>query len=145
MRFVVSRQRAIQFAVYMLGGSIYFWSGYLIFALLYSGLGWQWWQAKIVADVVGWTLNYLVQRYYAFASPGLARHEGRNRLRYIVLSILNTGLDYLIVGGLRLVGITPYIGMFVAAGFFTFWNYVCYRWWIFPEESIGQSPKRDNR
>ncbi len=134
MKLQISRRRLVQFAIYMLGGGIYFWSGYLIFAISYSGFGWQWWQAKLLADIIGWTLNYLVQRYWAFNSPGLALHEGRNRLRYGLISIFNIGLDYLIVGGLRQVGITPYIGMFVAAGFFTVWNYVCYRWWIFKEE-----------
>ncbi len=129
------RKRLIQFAQFMVGGGLYFWSGYLIFAICYSGFHWQWWQAKLLADIIGWTLNYLVQRYWAFANPMLKTTEGRNRTRYIVLSVGNIILDYLIVGGLLAVGVTPYIGMFVAAGFFTAWNYIWYRWWVFTESS----------
>ncbi len=134
-----SKRRIVQFVQYMIGGGVYFWSGYLIVALTYTGLHWSWCQAKILADVIGFTLNYLVQRYWAFDSPGLAMHEGRNRMRYILLSILNIGLDYMIVGGLHMLGISIYIGMFVAAGFFTVWNYVCYRWWIFRDEPVQAS------
>lgn len=137
-----SKQRIIQFIKYFLGGSVWFWSGYIVFAVCYSGLGLEWWVSKIIADIVGFTLNYLVQRYWAFNNPELARHEGRNRLRYILVSMLNIGLDYLIVGGLKYVGISPYIGMFIAAGFFTVWNYVCYRWWIFPEEYSKEYNKK---
>lgn len=126
-----SKDRVVQFVEYWIGGSVFFVSGYLTFALLYSGFGWRWWQAKVVADIVGWTLNYLVQRYWAFTSKSLQKHEGRNRLRYIVISIVDTILDYAIVGGLVLVGISPYAGMFVAAGFFTVWNYLWYRFWVF--------------
>lgn len=134
MKLPFSRYRIVQFGEYMVGGLLYFWSGYAIFAICYSILGWEWWQAKLLADIVGFTLNYLVQRYWAFDNPELKKHEATNRIRYIALSTINIGLDYLIVGSLKYVGISPYIGMFVAAGFFTVWNYVLYRWWIFKEE-----------
>jgi putative flippase GtrA len=127
------KRRVVQFLEYWLGGNVFFWSGYLSFSLLYSGLHWKWWQAKLLADAIGWTLNYLVQRYWAFASSELQKHEGRNRWRYVALSLIDTVLDYGIVGGLVALGVSPYIGMFVAAGFFTVWNYVWYRFWVFPE------------
>jgi putative flippase GtrA len=128
-----SKRRIIQFLEYFIGGGVFFWSGYLTFSLCYGIFHWHWWQAKLLADAVGWTLNYLVQRYWAFSSNDLRRHEGQNRLRYIVVSVVDTILDYAIVGGLVAIGVTPYIGMFVAAGFFTVWNYILYRWWVFPE------------
>ncbi len=128
------RHRLIQFGQFMVGGGLYFCSGYAIFAICYSWLHWQWWQAKLAGDIIGWTLNYIVQRYWAFQTSELKKHENRNRLRYIVFSAFNLLLDYLIIGGLRQVGITPYVGMFVAAGFFTVWNYIGYRYWVFREE-----------
>jgi putative flippase GtrA len=129
----LTRRRLVQFAEYWIGGNVFFFSGYASFSLLYSVFGWQWWQAKLVADTIGWTLNYLVQRYWAFSSRSLQSYEGRSRGRYIALSIIDTVLDYGIVGGLVYAGVTPYVGMFVAAGFFTFWNYFWYRFWVFPE------------
>jgi hypothetical protein len=52
-------------------------------------------------------------------------------LAVCALSIIDTVLDYAIVGGLVWLGLTPYLGLFVAAGFFTFWNYFWYRYWVF--------------
>lgn len=127
------KRRIIQFIEYLVGGGVFFWSGYATFALLYSGFHWEWWQAKLLADTIGWTLNYLVQRYWAFANKSLKQHEGTNRTRYIIVSVVDTVLDYCIVGGLNALGISPYAGMFVAAGFFTIWNYLLYRFWVFPE------------
>lgn len=114
-----------------MGGSVFFFSGYLIFTICYSALHWQWWQAKLLGDAVGWSLNYLVQRYWAFTNSRLQKHEAATRWRYVGLSVMDTIIDYAIVGGLAAVGITPYIGMFAAAGFFTVWNYLWYRFWVF--------------
>lgn len=126
-----SRQLAVQFLEYWIGGNVFFISGYGTFCLLYGIFHWNWLPAKILGDAVGWTLNYLVQRYWAFARKDLKLHETKNRVRYIILSVVDTVLDYLIVGGLYHFGLTPYLGMFVSAGFFTFWNFLWYRYWVF--------------
>lgn len=131
--------RLIQFLEYMAGGVSYFWSGYAIFAICYSGLHWNWLPAKMLADVVGWTLNYVIQRYWAFASPALKYREGATMGRYAVLTLVDLGLDYLIIWSLQRVGITPYIGFFVSAGFFTAWNYLWYRFWVFYGKRSGDA------
>ncbi|HUS25926.1 MAG TPA: GtrA family protein [Nevskiaceae bacterium] len=140
-RFVtrsITRHDAVQFLEYMVGGTAYFWSGYIVFAIGYSGFGWDWLPAKIAADVVGWTLNYLIQRYWAFNSPRLQHHEGQTVGRYSLLTICNLGLDYLIIASLQAVGISPYLGFFISAGFFTVWNYAWYRTWVF----LGKGNKK---
>ena len=121
----------VQFVKYFIGGSVYFWVGYIVFALGYGVFHWAWWPAKMLADVIGWTLSYLAQRYWAFNTPALARHGTMVLKKYIVLTIFNLGLDYLIVGSLKAVGVSPYIGLFISAGFFTVWNYLWYRFWVF--------------
>lgn len=131
----LSRADIIQFAKYFIGGSTYFWSGYIVFAATYGGLHWAWWPAKMLADGIGWTLNYIAQRYWAFDSKSLMHHEFATAKKYTVLTIGNFGLDYLIVGGLKHFGITPYIGLFISAGFFTVWNYAWYRFWVFLREN----------
>lgn len=130
-RLSIDRKTLIQFGEYLVGGGAYFWSGYAIFALCYSGLGWGVLPAKIAADVVGWTVNYGIQRYWAFNSKSLRHHEGETLARYIGLMLLNLLLDYAIVLGLSQLGVTPYIGFFISAGFFMFWNYYWYRFWVF--------------
>src|SRR5476651_1915404 len=95
------RQKLInQFLKYLTGGSIYFWSGYAIFAICYSGLGWWWLWAKMLSDAIGWTLNYLVQRFWAFADQ---RHlsEMQHASRYIFIESIGFVLDYAIIGGLK--------------------------------------------
>lgn len=127
----IGRQEILQFLKYLVGGTLYFWSGYIVFAFCYSGLHRSWLLAKMVADIVGWSLNYIVQRYWAFASRNLRRHEGRVLGRYGLLTVTNFVIDYSIIAGLRTIGISPYIGFFLSAGFFTIWNYIWYRFWVF--------------
>jgi|SRR6185312_3393575 len=122
-----------RFLKYLAGGSLYFWSGYAVFALCYSGLRWSWLPAKIAADAVGWSLNYLAQRYWAFNSDRLKLSEMQHVGRYLFIESIGFVLDYLIIGALNAIGITPYIGFFISAGFFTVWSYLWYKYWVFPE------------
>jgi len=126
----------IQFAQYMVGGGVYFWSGYATFALAYSIIGWGWFYSKMTADIVGWTLNFLIQRYWAFANPKLKGQDKTVRVKYIFLTVLNFVIDYAIVGSLKHFGVTPYIGLFVAAVFFTGWNWYWYKYWVFKPRVI---------
>jgi putative flippase GtrA len=117
----------------MAGGWLYFWSGYAIFAVCYSGLHWHWFWAKVAADAVGWSLNYLVQRYWAFASDHLKLSEMQHVGRYLTIESIGFVLDYAIIWGLQSIGITPYIGFFISAGFFSIWSFLWYKYWVFPE------------
>jgi len=126
-----TRQDAVQFAEYFIGGTSYFWIGYIVFAICYSSFGWDWLPAKMMADALGWTANYLIQRYWAFNNPMLAKHEGATVSKYALLTAVNFGLDYLIIWGLKSIGVSPYVGFFISAGFFTVWNYIWYKLWVF--------------
>lgn len=121
----------VQFAEYMIGGGVYFWSGLGVFAFCYSVLHWHWLPSKALADIIGWTLNYMIQRYWAFFDKRLAGHEARVRFRYILINAIDFVFDYAIVAGLKMVGVTPYISFFVSAAFTTVWDYLWYRFWVF--------------
>jgi putative flippase GtrA len=131
-----------QFAKYLAGGSLYFWVGYGVFALGYSVFHWGWLPSKIAADAIGWSLNYLVQRFWAFKGQhhlSEMKHAGR----YIFIESIGFVLDYAIIGGLRWLGVTPYIGFFISAGFFTVWSWFWYKYWVFPEvknDSLQTTP-----
>lgn len=129
--FRPTRHNIMQFLEYLAGGAVYFWSGYLVFAACYSLFKWDWLYAKLLADVVGWTLNYLVQRYWAFNNTNLKGHEGSTAGKYTAITVLNFALDYLMIWGLKSIGISPYVGFFISSGFFTVWNYLWYRFWVF--------------
>ncbi len=122
-----------RFLKYWLGGGVYFWLGYLVFAIGYSFLHWGWFPAKVLADLIGWSCNYLVQRFWAFADQ-VHLSEMKHASRYIFIETIGFILDYLIIWGLKAIGITPYIGFFISSGFFTIWSWFWYKYWVFPEK-----------
>lgn len=126
------RVEAIRIVEYMVSGGAYFWTGYLVFFVCDQLLGLNLWWAKLAANLSGWTINYLLQRYWVFNNKRLAKHQTEVTQRYIAITAVNFVLDYLIVAGLKSVGLTPYLGQFVSAGFFTVWNYLWYKFWVFP-------------
>ena len=127
-----SKANLAQFGKYLTGGSIYFWVGYGVFAICYSGLHWNWLPSKIVSDIIGWTLNYIIQRLWAFKDH-ISLSERQHAGRYILVETVGFILDYFLIGGLKHFGISPYIGFFISGIFFTFWSYLWYRYWVFPE------------
>ncbi len=132
------RRRIIQFVEYMVAGGAYFWTGYLVFFLLDKGLHWNLFAVTMVSSLCGWTVNFMLQRYWVFKNPKSREHMGQTTWRYIIITLVDFGLNYLILYGLNKVHIgslriNPYIGQFISSGFFTVWNYLWYRYWVFPE------------
>lgn len=125
------RRELIRIGEYLISGGLYFWTGYIVFFVADTFLGFNLFWAKLVANVVGWTVNFLVLRFWVFANPDLAKHQVDVTGRYIFITLVNFLLDYVIVYLLTLVGVTPYIGQFVSAGFFTVWNYIWYKTFVF--------------
>lgn len=123
-----------QIIEYLVSGGAYFWSGYLAFFIFDKGFHLSLFYAKIGADIIGWVVNYLLQRYWVFDNPDLAKHKTDVTGRYLIISAVDFLIDYLIVRSLKDVGITPYIGQFVSSGFFTIWNYFWYKYWVFPNK-----------
>lgn len=131
-KFPGRKEDITRFAKYLVGGSLYFWVGYGVFALCYTGLGWKWFPAKVLSDAIGWTLNYFVQRFWAF-SDHVSLGEMQHAARYVSIEAVGFVLDYLLIGGLYALGVTPYIGFFISGVFFTFWSFLWYKYWVFPE------------
>jgi len=126
-----SHHLLVQFAEYMVGGGVYFWSGMGIFALCFELLHWPWWIAKGLADIFGWSANFAIQRYWAFSDSRLKGHDRRVLFRYVLVNGIDFFIDYGIVAACIYNGLTPYIGFFVSAGFTTVWDYLWYRFWVF--------------
>lgn len=116
----------------MVGGGIWFWSGYIIIVLLDNHIGLFW--ANFLGNAVGLTLNFVIERYWAFETKKPTAILVAT-WRYIIYTALNAfALNYLILLGLRDIGIVPEIGQFIASAFFTVWNYVWYKAWVFKEK-----------
>lgn len=127
------RKEITRFAEYMVGGGVWFWSGYIIIVALDDRLPLFW--VNFLGNAVGITLNFLISRYWVFKTKRPTK-LGVATLRYIVYTALNAfALNYLILQGLRNVGIEPYIGQFIASAFFTIWNYFWYKAWVFKDKT----------
>lgn len=120
-----------QIIQYSITGGAWFWGGYAMFALCYSVWGLDIIPAKIISYVFGLTINFILERFWVFDSRDARKNLDKVTFRYILLSVVNLAIDTGIVWGLSRVGVTPYIGQFVSAGFFTIWNFVWYRLWVF--------------
>jgi putative flippase GtrA len=129
----------IRISEYLISGGAYFWSGYATFFVLDKGFGLSLWWAKLLANIVGWVINYALQRYWVFRNPSLKKHQTEVTTRYVIITLVDFVLDYLIVAWLKSLGLTPYLGQFVSSGFFTIWNYCWYRWWVFPSQFKQQA------
>lgn len=128
---------------YMISGGAYFWSGYGMFFVVDKLFGASFFWAKSISTLTGWTVNYVLQRYWAFNNPALKKHQTEVTGRYVAITLIDFVLDYLIVWGLTNISIAgfsinPYVGQFISAGFFTVWNYVWYRFWVFPDKFTAQ-------
>ena len=139
-----NRREALRIVEYLISGGAFFWTGYVTFFVCDQVFHLDLWWAKLIANLAGWIVNYLLQRYWVFNNPKLAKHQTAVTERYIVITIANFVVDYIIVRFLKEVGITPYLGQFISAGFFTGWNYLWYRFWVFPEhqKQYGHRHKR---
>jgi putative flippase GtrA len=127
----IDKREFVRIAQYLVSGGAYFWSGYLVFFIADQFLGLNLWWAKLLANITGWTVNYVLQRYWVFNHAHLKKQQVQVTSRYIIITGFNFLLDYLIVYTLQNLGLTPYIGQFVSAGFFTVWNYLWYKYWVF--------------
>ncbi len=128
-----TRHHLVQFAEYMIAGGAYFWVGYAAFFALDKGLHQGLFVATMVSNILGWTVNFLLQRYWVFKNPHARGHMAEATGKYVALTAVNFALNYVILAVLKQAGVTPYIGQFMSSGFFTVWNYLWYRFWVFPE------------
>ena len=122
------RKSLIRIAEYLVSGGAYFWSGYFIIVFMTPVIG-LWW-ANLLGNGVGVTINFLLQRYWVF-DDAKRQPLGNVTWRYIVFTAANFVINYFILLGLQKLGIEVAIGQFIASGFFTVWNYLWYKAWVF--------------
>jgi len=133
---------------YLLGGGVWFWAGYILIVTLDGPLIEQFGEstglfiANFIGNLVGFSLNYVVLHFFKFNSSKNVKLGGTT-LRYYTYTIVNVfGLNYLILLGLKQVGIEPEISQFIASGFFTVWNYYWYKVYVFKDDGKGKKRGR---
>lgn len=126
-----------QIAEYIVAGGAWFWSGYVIIVFLDDKIPLFW--ANFIGNLVGLSINFLLERYWVFRTKSAASLTTAT-WRYVAYTAFNAFLlNYLILQVLKNIGIDPAIGQFVAAAFFTVWNFFWYRAWVFKG---AEKPKR---
>lgn len=132
-----------QLTEYMVAGGAFFWSGYVAFAVLDGIFGLPLFIAKQASNLIGLTINYILEDRWVFKhKKARVPYDKRRTYRYIIITIVNFGVDYLIVASLKEEGITPYVGQFASAAFFTIWNFVWYKYWVFAHHPSKKQGKR---
>lgn len=128
---------------YLVSGGAFFWSGYVVLVAMNWWLGpWYLWLSTTASYIVGWVVNYLLQRYWVFENPKLAKHQTEVTSRYLFISFVNLVLNYAIIRAWVNMGYRVELGPFIASGFFTVWNYIWYKFWVFPEKFPRRKKKR---
>lgn len=146
MKKTKSKHLGRQIIEYLVAGGAFFWSGYAAFALFDAVFGWPLFVAKQAANFIGLTVNYILEDQWVFKKKKTKKpYDKRRTTRYIVITLVNFGIDYLIVAGLKEQGVTPYLGQFVSAGFFTIWNFLWYKYWVFAHTPSKKKGKRKVR
>ncbi len=141
-RLSKSNRRDIKQVIqYSITGGAWFWSGYAMFAVCYSFFGFDIVVSKVISYIFGLIVNFLLERFWVFDSRDARKDLDKITFKYIVLSTINLLIDTSIVWSLNRAGVTPYIGQFVSAGFFTVWNYIWYKMWVFAR-SAPPHPRR---
>lgn len=137
-----------RFAEYMVSGGAQFWSGYASFAVLFSFFQMNFWWAKSLSYFLGVSVNFILERFWVFKRKNISKKQiETSATKFYILMLVNFVLDLAIVGGLyEIFNVTPYIGQFISAGFFTVWNYLLFKLWVFARRrSPGSSKSRPSR
>jgi putative flippase GtrA len=129
-----NKKLLIQLVEYLVSGGAYFWVGYGILLYLYNAQHWSLWWSTIVSNTIGWSVNFIMQRFWVFNNRSLKGQQTQVTGRYIFITLVDFVFNYYILLGLNNIGIKPAIGQFISSGFFTIWNYLWYRFWVFPEK-----------
>ena len=123
----ITKKTAIRFLKYNVGGFLYFAGAWVIITFGTSKIG-LWW-ANVLGNMVGITLNYVVQRFWAFGARSM--NESILNWRFAVLTAVNLVISYWILKGLVVWGVALWFAQFISAGFFMGWNWMWYNYWVF--------------
>jgi putative flippase GtrA len=125
----------IQFIKLQIAGNILFWGTYIGYPIFHELLEWAELPALATASILAHGLFFVVDSEWVFNEKGRGGHE-RKTVNELVRFALFMGLNYFINLGIiaslsMYLHITPYIGQFIAALFFTLWTYIGLKYWVF--------------
>lgn len=135
-------QNAIQFIKLQIAGNVLFWGTYIGYFVLHELAHQSELVSIALASIVAHILFFIVDSEWVFDEKGSRRKTPGELTRFVLFMGMNYFINLGIIYGLSTyLGITPYIGQFIAALFFTFWTFIGLKYWVFRKKPI----KRANR
>lgn len=129
-------QNLIAFIKLQLAGNILFWGTYIGYFLLHELANWSELAALATASTIAHIAFFIADSEWVFDEKGERRKTPGELWRFVVFMGLNYFINLGIITGLSYYfDITPYIGQFISALFFTFWTFIGLRYWVFPQPS----------
>lgn len=125
-------QNLVQFLKLQLAGNILFWGTYLGYFVFDKWAHWEHLPALVTASLIAHTLFFIANKEWVFSSETGEKKTMGEIVRFVIFMGLNFFINIVIITGLDVFfGVTPYIGQFVAAMFFTFWTWAGLKFWVF--------------
>jgi len=125
-------ETAIEFVKLQLAGNILFWGTYIGYFLLFELAGWGYMEALVTASLASHLLFFIVNKEWVFEDETGKRKTSIEAIRFALFMGLNFFINIAIVTGLQqYLDISPYIGQFISAFFFTIWSFVGLKYWVF--------------
>ena len=127
----------IQFIKLQLAGNILFWGTYIGFFLLHEIANWSELTALAMASIIAHGLFFIADSEWVFDEKGERRKTSGELTRFVIFMGLNYFINLGIIAGLSYyLNISPYIGQFISALFFTLWTFVGLKYWVFPAPKV---------
>lgn len=123
---------ALQFIKLQIAGNVLFWGTLLGTALFAEVIGWPDLWSLATASLIAHGLFFVIDKEWVFADKKGKRKTNREITRFILFMGFNFLLNISIIQ--TLIALTPlnvYASQFVAATFFTFWNFAGLKFWVF--------------
>ena len=125
--------RALRF---LLVGGASFAIDFGLLVLLHEAFGIVLWIATPCAFVASLVFNFAAQRTFTFAATNSV---GSGAGKYAALVVFNVVASAVIVTGFDYLGLGYAAGKVTATVLMTVWNFVLYKYWVFPGTSVPDS------
>jgi putative flippase GtrA len=122
----------IEFFKVQVAGNILFWVTYGSYFVFDAVARIPYPISFVMATIAGNIIFFMVNRQWIYNSHNGKRKSSQEIVRFILFMILNYFINLFIVQLLKdTFDISPYVGQFVAAAFFTVWTFLGLHFWVF--------------
>ena len=134
-----TRRSVFEFIRYAVAGNVFFWVTYIGYLVLRHLFDWPEAASLATASIIAHIIYFALDKEWVFSKDKKRRKTGVEFTRFGAFMAFNYFLNLGIVLGLSQNGIIPEIGQFISAWFFTLWNWIGFKYWVFKPDLIKRS------